>query len=74
MVGPASSPRALSVLLVIHNTFIYLPTPSDSQHHWGIYSTPPPPPNAHSTLIPSRAPAHLINSVFFFPFSWWRVK
>lgn len=41
--GPASSPRALSVHLVIHNTFIYLPTPSDSEYFtWGYAATAPP--------------------------------
>lgn len=40
--GPASSPRALSVHLVIHNTFIYLPTPSDSEYFtWGYAATAP---------------------------------
>lgn len=41
--GPVSSPRALSVRLVIHNTFIYLPTPSDSEYFtWGYAATAPP--------------------------------
>lgn len=64
--GAASSPRALSVRLVIHNTFIYLPTASDSQH-WGIYS-PPAPPLPRHTHTPSPflclPPPHLIDSVF----------
>lgn len=71
--GPASSPRALSVRLVIHNTFIYLPTPSDSQHHWGIYCAPPP-QRAPSSPIPSPTLPHLINSGFFFLSFWVACK
>lgn len=56
--GPASSPRALSVHLVIHNTFIYLPTPSDSEHFtWGYAAHPPR--HTHTQLPFICMPLHI---------------